>query len=91
MLGMVINTVPVLARLDGPLSFREHLKEVSRTLLEAADHESAPFEAVVRALNPDRSSGQVLFNTFVDSYDRPPNCGLRVSSSRARTAFRTAP
>ncbi len=71
MLGMVINTVPVRGQLEGALSFRDHLKEVSRTLLEAADHQSAPFEAVVRAINPDRSSGQVLFNTFLDSYDRP--------------------
>ncbi|MGH9336358.1 MAG: AMP-binding protein, partial [Vicinamibacteria bacterium] len=72
-LGMVINTVAIRGDLSGAPSFRELLRRRTRRLLEAADHQSAPFEAVVRALDPERPQGpgQVLFNTFFDSYDRP--------------------
>ena len=71
MLGMVINTLALRTRVSGHFSFRECLRRVKQTCLEAYEHEDTPFEKVVEALRPERSLAytpifQVLFS-FMDT------------------------
>jgi amino acid adenylation domain-containing protein len=71
MLGMVINTLALRTRLSGDISFRECLRRVKQTCLEAYEHEDTPFEKVVEALRPGRNLAftpifQVLFS-FMDT------------------------
>lgn len=55
--GDFTNMLPLRARLEGRPSFRELLVALRRTVLDAFDHQSAPFERVVAAINPVRSLG----------------------------------
>lgn len=71
MLGMVINTLALRTQVSGHFSFRECLRRVKQTCLEAYEHEDTPFEKVVEALRPERSLAytpifQVLFS-FMDT------------------------
>jgi amino acid adenylation domain-containing protein len=48
-IGFFLNTVPIRARVDGQRSFRQLLQDVRRTVLEALDHGSVPFDEIVRS------------------------------------------
>ncbi len=67
MLGCFINTLPLRTKINAEMSFRELLREVRRSSLEAYAHQGAPFDLVVEKLNPHRDLShapifQVLFN-----------------------------
>jgi amino acid adenylation domain-containing protein len=66
LLGMIINTVALRVGFYGQPTFRELLSRVREAILEALDHQSAPFDKIVERLAP----GAQLFNTFFDIYDR---------------------
>jgi amino acid adenylation domain-containing protein len=54
--GMFVNTVPIRLRIDDKEKFGNYLNYVKNVLLEAIDHQDLPFEKIVEALNPERSS-----------------------------------
>lgn len=47
LLGLFLNTLPIRSRIDGSQRFRETLRELRQTVLEAVDHSSVPFEKIV--------------------------------------------
>ncbi len=66
LVGFLVNTVVLRTRVAGDASFRELLRDVRATALEAEAHRAMPFESVVEMLNPPRSLNhsplfQVLF------------------------------
>jgi len=76
LIGCFINTVVVRADHSGNPRFRSLLQQVRDTTLEAYAHQDLPFERVVRAVQPQRSTGhaplvQVLFD-FQNIPPRPP-------------------
>jgi amino acid adenylation domain-containing protein len=66
LVGFFVNTLVVRSELKGDLSFRELLKQVKATLLEAYEYQDAPFERVVEVTDAQRDLSlsplfQVLF------------------------------
>jgi amino acid adenylation domain-containing protein len=64
--GCLVNNVVMRGRLGGNPRFNEFLKQVKQTTLAAFDHRVLPFDRLVQALNPERSTGhapifQILF------------------------------
>ena len=70
MLGMAINTLPVRARFEGIVTFRDLLRKTHDSLRFALDNQELPFEIVVKDLNPEReANSNPFFNAFVACYD----------------------
>jgi amino acid adenylation domain-containing protein len=54
LIGFFVNTLVIRANFSNTLSFREHLKNVRSTALDAYSHQDFPFELLVEALQPER-------------------------------------
>jgi amino acid adenylation domain-containing protein len=54
-IGLFVNTVVMRTNLAEAATFRDLLRQVRRTALEAYAHQDVPFEQVVEALQPERN------------------------------------
>jgi non-ribosomal peptide synthetase component F len=93
LLGMMINTIVLRARLAGNPSFADLLERIRVRCLRAYAHQDMPFDRLVQAVRPTRSLAhmplcQVLF-TFLDT-PMPrleiPGLALEVIGVHNRTA-----
>ena len=63
--GDFVNSVPILGRLSGNLSFRDFIAQLATTVLEAMEAQEYPLALLVQRLRPDRTANSSpLFNTF---------------------------
>ncbi len=70
LVGMFVNMVPVRCNLSGDPSYRSLLDRVMADLAEAYDHQEAPFEWVVREVQPERDAGRnPLFQVAFSSHN----------------------
>ena len=66
LIGFFLSTVPLRARIDEEMSFRDALREAKTAVLEAIEHQDVPFHRIVEAARPPRVAGrhplcQVMF------------------------------
>lgn len=76
LIGCFVNTLPLRSDLSGDPTFRDFLRQVRATSLEAFSHQELPFERLVAELRPARRPGysplvQVMF-TLNDDGSTPP-------------------
>ncbi|MCW1968431.1 MAG: non-ribosomal peptide synthetase [Anaerolineae bacterium] len=64
LLGMFVNTLVMRSDLSGNPSFRDLLRQVRQTALDAYDHQDLPFEKLVEVLQPTR---RLNYNPIVQS------------------------
>lgn len=73
LIGLFVNTLVLRGDLSGNPSFRELVARVCETTLEADAHQSLPFDKLVKALQPDRSAGQMpLIQVAFTLRNNPP-------------------
>ncbi|NUS91560.1 MAG: amino acid adenylation domain-containing protein, partial [Nocardia sp.] len=66
LVGMFVNTLVMRTRITGDQTFRQLLDQVRRADIEAFDHAGVPFEQLVEALNPVRSTAHTpLFQVML--------------------------
>ncbi|HEU5373875.1 MAG TPA: condensation domain-containing protein, partial [Ktedonobacteraceae bacterium] len=74
LIGYLVNMLVLRADLSGNLSFRELLRQVRKTTLEAYTLQDLPFEKLVEAMQPKRSlSYTPLFQIIFQLENAPPS------------------
>ena len=82
-IGCFVNNVVIRSRVSGSLTFAELLRQVKATTLSAFEHSEVPFDVLVDALRPERSSThapvfQVLFTlqSFITHVSGPAGISM---------------
>ena len=93
LIGCFVNTLVLRVSLAGEPSFRELIARARETVLGAFAHQDAPFEELVKALQPERDLGRSpLFQAMLVLQEDPlpeiamPGLRLRVLEQESRTA-----
>ncbi|MBI3417726.1 MAG: amino acid adenylation domain-containing protein [Verrucomicrobia bacterium] len=90
LIGYFVNVVVMRASFEGDPSFKEMLRRVQKTALDAYSHQELPFEMVVQELKPHRDPSfnpvfQVMFAMQNPGDELVELPGLRVRSLPIRT------
>ncbi|MGH7503313.1 MAG: non-ribosomal peptide synthetase [Longimicrobiales bacterium] len=91
--GFFLNTLPLRMDLSGDPPFRELLRRVHASFLDAVTHQDTPFEAIVDTIAPHRQLNQnPLFSVmFVDRGETAPvSFGDLITASRFHLSTGTA-
>lgn len=68
LIGFFLNMLPIRCQVHEQLSFRNFLKQVRETTLDAFDHQDIPFEKLVAELRPERDlSRQPIFQAVLST------------------------
>ncbi|MCL5743613.1 MAG: AMP-binding protein, partial [Acidobacteria bacterium] len=78
LIGFFASPLPLRADLSGDPDFREILARVRREVLEAYEHQDAPFAKIVEAAHPGRHAADTPLFQVMFSLLKPPLEGLRL-------------
>lgn len=63
LIGFFVNVLPIRSALSSDMDFDVLLDDISRSTLEAYDHQDYPFDLIIEKINPDRiANRQPLIN-----------------------------
>ncbi|HEY6389815.1 MAG TPA: condensation domain-containing protein, partial [Bryobacteraceae bacterium] len=90
LIGPFLNMIAVRTQLSGDLPLRDVLERIRQAMIESLDHADVPFEDVVAALQPERSSSySPLFNVMFVLEDTPVGIlelpGLKTTTLNVKT------
>lgn len=93
-LGMVINTIPILTHIkDGNILVKEFIALVKESYLDSFQYANTPFEKIVEAVKPERDLRKMpLFQVLFSFMDTPtkrfelPNIEITIENSHNQTA-----
>ncbi|RKH35770.1 amino acid adenylation domain-containing protein [Corallococcus praedator] len=92
LIGFFVNTLVLRTHVAPTLTFRELLGRVRATTLAAYEHQDAPFEKLVEALQPPRSQGHSpLFQVLLSLQNTPTGAQTLSSASGHATPPRLLP
>ncbi|MCA9129936.1 MAG: amino acid adenylation domain-containing protein, partial [Planctomycetales bacterium] len=83
LIGFFVNAIVMRLQVDGDQSFRQHMMRSRQVLLDALEHQDAPFERVVAELNPTREKvSNPLVGMFLvyQSFPKPKISGLTLET-----------
>lgn len=73
LIGFFVNSLPLRLRADADVPVRELLADVRRSLLHALRHQDVPFERIVEAIAPERTSSRApLYQVVFDLQQARP-------------------
>jgi amino acid adenylation domain-containing protein len=82
LIGFFINILPMRSQVQEHLSFRQLLKQVKQTTLQAYEHQEVPFEKVVEAAGVERSmSRNPLFQVLFTLQNTPESEPLKLGEA----------
>ncbi len=85
LIGFFVNTLALRGRLDGDLTFREHVKRTRAEMLAASQHQEVSFEQVVEAVRPERIQGETPFFQALFVLQNAPHQQLELPGLRLAT------
>ena len=75
LIGMLVDTVTLRARINQEATIHEHIQQVRETTLEAYAHQDISFDKVVQAVSPQRDlSYNPIFQVTLSFHDSPLEC-----------------
>ncbi|MFB5676043.1 amino acid adenylation domain-containing protein [Paenibacillus terreus] len=77
-IGMFVNTVVLRSRLRHNPTFRDMLRELRMTAIEAYEHQDTPFEMLVERLSPERNLGQTPVFQAMFAFQNHPKLELEL-------------
>jgi amino acid adenylation domain-containing protein/non-ribosomal peptide synthase protein (TIGR01720 family) len=93
LIGFFVNTLVLRADFAGRPGFREMVRQVKRTAVEAYVHQDLPFDELVQELQPERQAGQNPLFQVMFTVQGAPREVLALAESRiepVRSEARTA-
>ena len=84
LIGCFLNTLVLRTEIPENASFRQVLRQVRETALDAYSHEDTPFEKVQEAVNPQRTLSRTsLFQVFVNMLSLPEPMAVELPGVKA--------
>jgi amino acid adenylation domain-containing protein len=84
-IGLFVNMMALRTQLSGSMSWRELVRSVRQTVLEAQEHHGVPFEKIIERVRPERSlSRSPLFQTSFALQNTPGSSNFDASSATSK-------